>query len=49
MRKDESGVHEYCKHSRNAERGRAGRRMVNKRVRKNVKATLRRDTQHDNV
>jgi hypothetical protein len=39
MRKDESGVSEWCKHTRNAG-GKGGRRMVNKRVRKNVKRQL---------
>jgi hypothetical protein len=38
MRKDEAKRHEWCKHSRNSA---CGRRGHNKRVRKNVKAALR--------
>jgi hypothetical protein len=41
MRKDESKVSEWCKHTRNA-RG-LGKRGVNKRVRKHVKDTLQRE------
>lgn len=39
MRKDESKVREYPKHTRNA--GGYGKRGVNKRVRNNVKQALR--------
>lgn len=40
MRKDESKVGEWCKHTRNANG--YGRRGVNKRVRKNVRESIRR-------
>ena len=38
MRKDDSKVNEWCKHTRNA--GGYGRRGINKRVRKNIKRFL---------
>ena len=38
MRKDESKVREYAKHTRNA--GGYGKRGANKRVRKNVKRAI---------
>ena len=41
MRKDESKVREYAKHTRNA--GGYGKRGVNKRVRKNVKQVLHKE------
>ena len=40
MRKDESGVKEYAKHTRNA--GAYSKRGVNKRARKNAKINLQR-------
>ena len=41
MRKDESNVNEYCKHTRK-NKGKGLRRQVNKGVRRNVKAALKR-------
>jgi len=41
MRKDESSVREYCKHTRK-KGGKGLRRQVNKGVRKNVKSAIRR-------
>lgn len=38
MRKDESNVREWCKHTKNVY---GGRRRVNKGVRKNVKLELK--------
>ena len=45
MRKDDSKIREHCKHTRNAQRGGGGRRLVNKAVRRNAKADLLRELQ----
>ncbi len=37
MRKDDSGVHEWCKHTKNSVYGKRG---INKRVRKHAKDAL---------
>lgn len=40
MRKDDSGIREYAKHTRNVP---GGRRRVNKAVRRKAKAALRKE------
>ena len=46
MRKDESGVKEWCKHTNNifgTKPRSGGRRFINKRVRLNVKKNLKKE------
>ncbi len=48
MRKDDSGIHEWCKHTKNAAGGKWG---VNKRVRKHAKDALTKQERkpHDRI
>lgn len=45
MKKDESGISGWCKHTSNTfgEAGKSSRRIINKRVRLNVKRNLKKE------